>query len=393
MRMGISESLATLKVPSHTDARFKIDPALGRIRISAYRIWWFLIIFVLFVIGFNVLFAWVMRFKPDPDLSDPSVSINAYRFFIAITTVVPMMFTALLVFWFLSFGREAIVFSDQQIIIRDKRVARISVKDIQGVRNVVGMSEMHFDASKGLFSKHLFETAPKGSVDILTADGPVRVLSRWKTETTQWLANAIATVLDKPLMPEWNEQKNPIRKSYPIRPVQFVRRELSLVGLLFAGLAVFAMASIGYVVYLGSVSMSWPSTEGHVQSHHYETWYSSMDKKVDAEIHYSYEVDGQTFKGERIWYGFHLKTPDIASLFEGLTDNDRVTVFYDPKQPKRSTLVTGYDRGLLVVLPMAFLFLLVGVGLLLYRPSRERVAFTRKYFPQRHKLQFWASTS
>jgi Protein of unknown function (DUF3592) len=389
--MSITESLTKLTVPPKCDARIEITPALGRIRVSPYRVWWFYLLFGTYVVAAMLLIMW---FKPnDPYLTDPTVTPMRYRLTIAFSALFICGVIACFVFWFMSVGYESIFISKEYLTIRGRSVARIPVAAINGMRNVIGKDVAHFDASEGLFNNWAFKKSPRGSVDVLTADGPVRVLSDWKHGTTRWLADAIATALDKPLVTELVEQECSDEASKPIRPVMFTGWELSLVGLLVAVAVAMLLVSTGRVIYFGSASEYWPTAEGIVQSHRYETWYEWMDKKVDAEVTYTYEVDGLALNGERVWYGFHQKTQAIEALFADLSDSNRVTVYYDPEHPLRSTLVTGYDPALHYVVAIEAVFLLLGLGLLVYHPDRKRVVFTRKYFPKRHKLHFWAPTS
>lgn len=391
--MSITESLTKLTAPPKCDARIKISPALGRIRVSPYRIWWFYLLFGTYVVAAMLLIMWFKPNDPDPYLTDPTVTPMRYRLTIAFSALLICGVIAFFVFWFMSVGYESICFAKEYLTIRGMSVARIPVAAIKGVRNVIGKDVAHFDASEGLINIRAFKNSPRGSVDILTADGPVRVLSHWKHGTTRWLAGAIATALDKPLVAELVEQECSDEASKPIRPVMFTGWELSLVGLPVAVAAALLLVSTGRVIYFGSASEYWPTTEGIVQSHRYETWYEWTDKKVDAEVTYTYEADGLTFNGERVWHGFHQKTHAIEALFAGLNDSDRVTVHYDPGHPLRSTLVTGYDPALHYVVAILVVFLLLGLGLLIYHPDRKRVAFTRKYFPKRHKLHFWTPIS
>lgn len=387
--MKITESMTKLTVPTKFDARFTISPELGRISLSPGRIWWFFLLYGAFLIAFMLLFVWFWPVEADPYLTDPTVSPMRRRLTIAFSASLICGIVTYVVFWFMSVGRETILFSRDYLTIRSNQVARFPVAEIEGVRHVIGKVQPHFDASEGLFNSRVFGKSPTGSVDILTPDGPVRVLNNWKLGTTRWLADAIARVLDKPLVAELNEQDHQRKQSKPLRPVMFTRWELSALGLLVVGVTGFMLISTCRVIYCGSVSKHWPTVEGAVLSHQYTTGYSWMDKKVTADISYTYEINGQTYEADRIWYGFHTKTRAIEALFAGFNKIDRVVIHYDPDYPKRSTLVTGYDSDLHYVVPLLVIFLLLGLGLLIYRPNSTRVAFTHQYFPKRHKLHFW----
>lgn len=113
------------------------------------------------------------------------------------------------------------------------------------------------------------------------------------------------------------------------------------------------------------------------------------DIKVFA-IWYEYEVDGQTYTGERVrffqWVTFgDEETAEARAWVSERVLGDEVTVYYDPTNPERSVLyrdlnggqttlrLAGWSVGVCILLSPAFLF----VGYLLFLRGFFRWLFPR----------------
>ena len=120
-----------------------------------------------------------------------------------------------------------------------------------------------------------------------------------------------------------------------------------LKGYLFLGLATlifwacFRMGSYSYALYQqGAASEAWAETEATVskfkiQSGHYS---SRNVSNPHAHVTYHYDVDGQSYTGERLGFGPYSKGQLIRPR------RGRATIYYDPTDPKKSVYIKGISR-------------------------------------------------
>lgn len=122
------------------------------------------------------------------------------------------------------------------------------------------------------------------------------------------------------------------------------------------GLLVGNVAWIGAVRDLvrGRASRGWPKVAGEIVS---------SERDTDAEgygvrIAYRYEVDGRSFQGDRLRFGFvdFDRSSSQRAAVERYAPGSRVEVAVHPSDPKLATLETGngYEPYLFLVFGLAF---------------------------------------
>jgi hypothetical protein len=95
-----------------------------------------------------------------------------------------------------------------------------------------------------------------------------------------------------------------------------------------------------------TASVAWPATEGRITASRVERVKHGGGGKATytAEITYEYALDGQTFEGDRVWFGDDYSASD-ASVFRAAVGRypagKAVKVHYDPAEPAESVLEPG----------------------------------------------------
>lgn len=131
-------------------------------------------------------------------------------------------------------------------------------------------------------------------------------------------------------------------------------------------------AGVGYGLWnlwQGASSPKWPTVTGQVVSSDLQR---SRDRQgmvtYRAEVAYKYEVGGQTYASDRVFFGDQLQTSWATGPVrevERYHPGSQVQVFYDPNKPSRSVLEPGAPWQVYVVLFTAAAFLGFGIAVLL----------------------------
>ena len=141
-----------------------------------------------------------------------------------------------------------------------------------------------------------------------------------------------------------------------------------IVPLLFSVVAAWMFGSEILALRRSKQSESWPFTEGEVVSSHVKSRHDSDgDTSYSAAVRYEYEVNGTTYVSRTISFGRKLyfgraSAEDVAAMYPV---GEKVTVYYDPNNPKIATLEPGISVGSFIVLGLSAVFLIVGLWFLL----------------------------
>jgi hypothetical protein len=128
-------------------------------------------------------------------------------------------------------------------------------------------------------------------------------------------------------------------------------------------------------------SRSWPSTQGKITSSYIK---KQVNKKsstnrtttsFSAKVHYRYMVGGKTYSGDMICFG-GTYSGGKRSLAKKVADSypkgKKVTVYYNPENPKEAVLKTGFSWTTFMVFIGGLLFLCVGIACYIsYRGGRK----------------------
>ena len=130
-------------------------------------------------------------------------------------------------------------------------------------------------------------------------------------------------------------------------------------GFLYLGLAAlifwasFRMGSYGYALYQqGAASQEWAEAEAVVSKFKFRTKKSSSKpvSNPHVDVTYQYEVDGQSYTGERLGFGPYSKGQLIRPR------RGRATIYYDPNDPKESVYIKGISRPNMYLMGVVGLF-------------------------------------
>ena len=130
-------------------------------------------------------------------------------------------------------------------------------------------------------------------------------------------------------------------------------------GMIFLG---FALLIRGFQDYKeGMRSTSWPKVEAVIT---YSSAEDSHDSTSFARIEYSYEVNGLTYKGDRIYaesFDTAMSRKNAEELANKFPVGRRGPVSYDPRNPKNSLLLTGVGSNIWLPFYGGIIFIVFGM--------------------------------
>jgi hypothetical protein len=122
-----------------------------------------------------------------------------------------------------------------------------------------------------------------------------------------------------------------------------------------SGLIAFLVSTsflIGLIrnVVLSNASKRWPKVSGTI------TEISDFGSNLKYRLQYSYSVNGNTYKNNRIIFStsktyIKLRAREFENKY---TQNQIVDVFYNPKNPKQAVLEPGRNDGAVLVILLLF---------------------------------------
>lgn len=155
----------------------------------------------------------------------------------------------------------------------------------------------------------------------------------------------------------------------------------SLFVLVFVGAGV---GFLGYGIYQidqASHTTQWPAVRGEVLESKLRSHTSDNKESWSCSVEYAYEVDGRSYHGDRIAYGYNGTNNKSmhSNLHEKLSSSRYVRVYYNPQDPSVSTLATGVHRSALlpVIFGAAWLVVCGGIFSMIFLGS------SLKKFPER----------
>ena len=127
-------------------------------------------------------------------------------------------------------------------------------------------------------------------------------------------------------------------------------------------------------------SVRWPSVTGTVISSYVSESSDDDGTTYGADVQYDYVVNDQAYTGDRVSHG-DVSTGDPSyaqKIVARYPEGRSVKVYYDPANPEKSVLETGFTAGLLLPLGLGTVFTLVG-GLMM-------IGFTTTYIRNRQHI-------
>lgn len=118
-----------------------------------------------------------------------------------------------------------------------------------------------------------------------------------------------------------------------------------LAGIVLTALGFFLAFTLGKPLRDQSLaSGSWPTTEGRITRSELVRTVSKGTAMYTADIGYTYDLDGRSFEGERVWFGDDYRSSNAAEfrrVVAAYPVDRQVRVHYDPAAPEASVLEPG----------------------------------------------------
>ena len=116
----------------------------------------------------------------------------------------------------------------------------------------------------------------------------------------------------------------------------------------------------------GISAQRWPTTSGELTQVENKISRDSESSSREIIVKYSYRVNGQTYEGNVIHPSYTSSSFEEAhnQLQAKLEPGKSIEVFYDPANPKRATLSTGFYSGSMTMVFGGLIFLGAGLGFL-----------------------------
>jgi hypothetical protein len=132
----------------------------------------------------------------------------------------------------------------------------------------------------------------------------------------------------------------------------------------FMGGGALILLILGRFLWLGYHSQNWPSTTGRIATCKIDRHRGKRGEPAGTvRVSLAYEVAGKSYVGGRIGYhgaegGTLAEAESLARLF---AEGSEVTVYYDPKNPRRAILQPGTSPMLLTAMLIAAGMLALGI--------------------------------
>ena len=122
----------------------------------------------------------------------------------------------------------------------------------------------------------------------------------------------------------------------------------------FVGVGVAMLGYGTYGILQAKRSASWPTARGEIESCKMHSHRDSEGSSYGCEVDYRYQVNGETYQGDRIAFGYNntnYKQPH-KQIERHLKQGRYVQVHYNPQDPSQSVLSTGTSSN--TWLPIVF---------------------------------------
>jgi hypothetical protein len=149
---------------------------------------------------------------------------------------------------------------------------------------------------------------------------------------------------------------------------------MSSAGFFSIAFGVGAILYSGFNIVRALLSTRWPSVSGKIAMTRL-VYHAGDDTGDRSYVAYSYEVNGQPYRNDRVRFG-PINAPRsivpgvdpapnnpvaAAALAERWPDGSQVRVFYNPSRPADSVLYQNVDWSVWAVLTAGLIFLYAGV--------------------------------
>ena len=142
-----------------------------------------------------------------------------------------------------------------------------------------------------------------------------------------------------------------------------------IIGVIFIAAGYYIAFAKGWPILENArASSSWPAVAATVESSQVSSHRNSDGKTMyQADVNFSYQVDGRPYRSNTVWFGGQYSSSDSAEQYETVNRypaGTKVEAFYNPQQPHISVLEPGTKISSYMLFGFGMVFFCVGVGLL-----------------------------
>lgn len=132
------------------------------------------------------------------------------------------------------------------------------------------------------------------------------------------------------------------------------RHELIIFMYILLSLVVVLSTATGWIAweyYMGEMSKNWQKVKGTVVETSGISKPHGVSGPAECEITYQFTVDTKTYKSYRGYFGFQRNTSRPS-------EGEEIEIYYNPRNPRLSVLVTGSGTTLI---PLLFIAVVNGI--------------------------------
>lgn len=130
------------------------------------------------------------------------------------------------------------------------------------------------------------------------------------------------------------------------------------------GIGSICIVHFTYIFILSKKSKNWIIAEGEIISSKIQESYFDEGVMYRAIIHYKYTIGGKKYSSKRIFYGDYIGknfSKSVRTLVNKYDKREKVLVYYNPHNPRRSVLETGVHPVIYRELFIGILFFAISV--------------------------------
>lgn len=271
------------------------------------------------------------------------------------------------------YNRESLTITKTGLVFNQNGM-RVSVgRDDLLTVGLVSCSRCDELAHESVAEKRTDSPREFGAVDLVTAEGTLRVLNNWVISDLCWISQVVSLLMG--ISEEGVRDRRAGNGPVLIAPCHNNKDRRAVASLLFVfalliGLFAFIYLPVGLSTY------GWDQTVGKVIEVERLKRRGSSDNIV---ITYSYQIDGRDYANDRIWYAFRTNSEEIEQVLSNHPTGSAIPVYYDPSSPSRSVLVRGIDPVLYLLMPFPLVMIAISLWMWKKGLSPEQARLHHKY--------------